>query len=82
MSDVLCCVVMFTLAQVSADGYHVGWCQQAGSDYDFYNTKHEILHSVWIEHTHRRTTSKVHNTAFITLTNSPTGGDVRHAAGS
>jgi hypothetical protein len=34
------------LFKINADGYHVGWCQNAGSDYDFYNTKHEIVHSV------------------------------------
>lgn len=34
------------LYKVCANGYHVGWCKDAGSDYDFYDTKHEILHSV------------------------------------
>lgn len=34
------------LFKISADGYHVGWCSDAGADYDFYNTKHEILYSV------------------------------------
>ncbi len=33
------------LFKISADGYHVGWVADAGSDYDFYNTKHEIVHS-------------------------------------
>ena len=33
------------LFKISADGYHVGWVQDAGSDYDFYSTKHEILHT-------------------------------------
>jgi hypothetical protein len=27
------------------DRYHVGWVAEAGSDFDFYNTKHEIVHS-------------------------------------
>lgn len=31
--------------KIQADGYHVGWVADAGSDYDFYNTKHEIVHS-------------------------------------
>ena len=33
------------LFKISADGYHVGWVKDAGSDYDFYNTKHEIVHT-------------------------------------
>ena len=31
---------------VTREGYHVGWVMKVGSDYDFYNTKHDLVHSV------------------------------------